>query len=316
MYDSKFLEDTIQEVFASATHFMLPKGIVRFDYSNDHGWYVRLTRNRAKFQKLFCDSQFDGYEGSLKEAILYRHHILLENPITLIQVHCRSLPPEPENRIKRLTDTSRGWIYEYWEARYYDKNHKVKHKAFSVARYGEETAKELAYNVAKKYHNKKLKITHLPDTYSKRTYRRILRSEVEHNSKIKGKSKSDFHHTSINPIVSDPFAFEGTIKLELHRSIERDKKLRDEKLRRFLENNEKLFCQLCGFSFSEHYNFLEKDIIEVHHIVPLSALTTSTKTKLSDLVLVCSNCHFAIHQGDAVDNFLEAMIQFKVDLLQ
>jgi len=32
---------------------------------------------------------------------------------------------------------------------------------------------------------------------------------------------------------------------------------------------------------------------------------------LSDLMLLCSNCHFAVHQGDAEENLLIAMEHFE-----
>ena len=78
----------------------------------------------------------------------------------------------------------------------------------------------------------------------------------------------------------------------------------------FLEENGKLFCELCRFNFLENYPFLSADIIEVHHIVPLSTLSKETKIDHTDLILLCSNCHFAVHQGDAEENLLMAMTHF------
>ncbi|MEO5325233.1 HNH endonuclease [Mesorhizobium sp. CC13] len=36
--------------------------------------------------------------------------------------------------------------------------------------------------------------------------------------------------------------------------------------------------------------------IEVHHLQPLHTLVDGGKTRLGDLVLVCSNCHRMIHR--------------------
>lgn len=59
-------------------------------------------------------------------------------------------------------------------------------------------------------------------------------------------------------------------------------------------------CCICGFSFEEKYGELGKNIIECHHINPLSEQSESEwteeiKTKLEDVVVVCSNCHRIIH---------------------
>ena len=72
-----------------------------------------------------------------------------------------------------------------------------------------------------------------------------------------------------------------------------------------------IFCELCLFNFTETYTFLSTDIIEVHHIVPLATLSRKTKINFADLMLLCSNCHFAIHQGDAEENLLIAMDHFE-----
>ena len=74
----------------------------------------------------------------------------------------------------------------------------------------------------------------------------------------------------------------------------------------------KIFCEVCSLRFTEVYPFLESDIIEVHHIIPLSKLTEKTKTTLNDLILLCANCHLAVHQGDAEENLLSAIEHFSV----
>lgn len=44
------------------------------------------------------------------------------------------------------------------------------------------------------------------------------------------------------------------------------------------------------------YGEVGKDFIECHHTVPVSELTEGMKTKLSDMALVCSNCHRMLHR--------------------
>lgn len=52
-------------------------------------------------------------------------------------------------------------------------------------------------------------------------------------------------------------------------------------------------CEICGFSFFEHYGKKAKDFIEVHNKKPVSK--AQDKPQLKDIALVCSNCHRIIH---------------------
>ena len=56
-----------------------------------------------------------------------------------------------------------------------------------------------------------------------------------------------------------------------------------------------LSCDVCNFKFVDKYGLYGKDYIECHHTKPVSELRPGQKTKLSDLSLVCSNCHRMIH---------------------
>jgi predicted HNH restriction endonuclease len=80
----------------------------------------------------------------------------------------------------------------------------------------------------------------------------------------------------------------------------------------FLEKHGRLFCELCNFNFAEAYPFLKRDVIEVHHVVPLKTLNKSTAVTTDDLMLLCANCHLAVHQGDAEENLLSAMAHFEI----
>lgn len=55
-------------------------------------------------------------------------------------------------------------------------------------------------------------------------------------------------------------------------------------------------CKMCGMSFEKTYGPEFKDIIEVHHIVPLNQIGESyVVDPINDLIPVCPNCHAAIH---------------------
>lgn len=55
-------------------------------------------------------------------------------------------------------------------------------------------------------------------------------------------------------------------------------------------------CVVCGIDFAKAYGPDFADIIEVHHIVPLSKISRRyVVDPIGDLVPVCPNCHTAIH---------------------
>jgi predicted HNH restriction endonuclease len=63
----------------------------------------------------------------------------------------------------------------------------------------------------------------------------------------------------------------------------------------------------------EKYDKLGRRLLEVHHIVPLNQLAENTRNTLDDLMLVCPNCHRALHKGDAVENLEYLKQQFSAD---
>jgi 5-methylcytosine-specific restriction protein A len=64
------------------------------------------------------------------------------------------------------------------------------------------------------------------------------------------------------------------------------------------KNGAKLFCEVkqCGFDFEARYGSVGAGFAEVHHLRPLST-TGATSTRLSDLAVLCSNCHRMVHRG-------------------
>lgn len=91
-------------------------------------------------------------------------------------------------------------------------------------------------------------------------------------------------------------ATEGTLLLTQHLTRERDPRLRREKLRQITASGSPLACGVCGFDFAAVYGDLGKGYIEVHHRLPLHA-SGPRATRLSDLALLCSNCHRMIHRA-------------------
>ena len=55
-------------------------------------------------------------------------------------------------------------------------------------------------------------------------------------------------------------------------------------------------CKICGMSFEKTYGPEFKNIIEVHHIVPLNQIGEAyVVDPINDLIPVCPNCHTALH---------------------
>lgn len=94
----------------------------------------------------------------------------------------------------------------------------------------------------------------------------------------------------------DDEAAEGRLLQRQHFIRERDRNLRRKKIADFLKNHPKVHCEACGFDFEAIYGERGREYIEVHHVLPLHA-TGPTNTKLSDLVLLCANCHRMVHRS-------------------
>lgn len=94
-------------------------------------------------------------------------------------------------------------------------------------------------------------------------------------------------------------ALEGGFKVVFRRHRLREKRLRKQKIREVQRNeNGRLRCEVpgCGFDFLAVYGELGRDFAHVHHKNPLSDRTRPELTKLSDLAIVCANCHAMIHR--------------------
>jgi len=89
---------------------------------------------------------------------------------------------------------------------------------------------------------------------------------------------------------------EGHKRLVSHMRIERDRSLVERKKRAVLEARGSLACEVCKFDFSVYRN-LGEEFCEVHHLLPLSRANAEVRTSLSDLAVVCANCHRMIHRG-------------------
>lgn len=90
---------------------------------------------------------------------------------------------------------------------------------------------------------------------------------------------------------------EGRVLTRLHRVRERNPKLVRRKKEYALDIYGKLSCEACTFDFKWFYGTHGEGYIECHHTKPISMLEPDEKTKLTELALVCSNCHRMLHRG-------------------
>ena len=90
-------------------------------------------------------------------------------------------------------------------------------------------------------------------------------------------------------------AEEGRILTRIHRSRERSRELVEKKKASVLKAHGHLKCEACSFNFETRYGERGKGFIEAHHVKPVHTLKPGDKTRLEDLVLICSNCHRIIH---------------------
>jgi 5-methylcytosine-specific restriction protein A len=88
---------------------------------------------------------------------------------------------------------------------------------------------------------------------------------------------------------------EGRLLMRRHQARERNKGLRKKKISSVLRQGGRLACEACDFDFEEVYGDRGAGYIECHHVVPLHAAGEG-RTKLSDLALICANCHRMIHR--------------------
>ncbi|MFU0831709.1 MAG: HNHc domain-containing protein [Oscillospiraceae bacterium] len=101
---------------------------------------------------------------------------------------------------------------------------------------------------------------------------------------------------------------EGKQLLRKHICRERNPKVIYEAKKKFKEShNGKLFCEACGFSFTDTYGRLGEGFIEGHHKIPVRDLPDGAKTKVEDIIMLCSNCHRMIHRLKASENSLEEL---------
>jgi predicted HNH restriction endonuclease len=98
---------------------------------------------------------------------------------------------------------------------------------------------------------------------------------------------------------TDDYALEGRQSLHLVAHRHREAALRRRRIAqaRGESPDGKLRCSVpgCGFCFEDVYGREAEEYIQVHHTTWLSNPDRDPRTHLSDLALVCANCHAMLH---------------------
>lgn len=95
----------------------------------------------------------------------------------------------------------------------------------------------------------------------------------------------------------DEIANEGKILTRVHKIRERNSQLVKKKKQSVFKKHSKLKCEICGFDYQKFYGPRGENFAECHHTKPISELSENDSTKLSDLAIVCANCHRMIHKS-------------------
>lgn len=131
---------------------------------------------------------------------------------------------------------------------------------------------------------------------------------------VASRQKADNLDEDIRGLESPGFS-EGKRVLKVHKSRERNPKVIQLAKREHARKHRGRFpCEVCGFDFSKKYG---KDIgdffLEAHHKIPLSKLDDfqGTQTTVSDLVMVCANCHRMLHRSGVSVEELSRILKYR-----
>ncbi len=100
-------------------------------------------------------------------------------------------------------------------------------------------------------------------------------------------------------IPEELVGLEGEVFLRMVLHRKREGTLRDAKVAETLRRTGRLACEVpsCSFDFFLVYGEAGRAYAHVHHLRPLADSSPACETRLSDLAVVCANCHAIIHRG-------------------
>jgi hypothetical protein len=127
--------------------------IERHDMEVDgiNDWQVAVMRNSITISKRFSDGKYGGRGGALQAAIRYRDELLAQTDLFAHQMWLRSVIRRNNTsgipgvtRCEQRDKRSPNSRYVFWAARWTDEFGIGRLRSFSVLRFGEQEAKQLA----------------------------------------------------------------------------------------------------------------------------------------------------------------------------
>jgi 5-methylcytosine-specific restriction enzyme A len=119
------------------------------------------------------------------------------------------------------------------------------------------------------------------------------------------------HLRIVRPVSESPevSALEGEPRLRMMRHLSRERWLRDAKIAEYRDAHRgRLPCEVCGFDFFDAYGELGKDFAHIHHEHSLGERRRPSLTTLSELHVVCANCHAMVHRNGECRSLSSIMI--------
>lgn len=134
--------------------------ITRIDYdkgaNSTHGWQVRIQRNKMAHSRLFSDNVYGSKQKSLEAAREHRDEYMRENPpmtrLELAQIEKKSNKSGVVgvSKVKHVDQrNTKKYVYWYWQAYWTPATGRHRCVRYSINRYGDETAYQMA--VAARY---------------------------------------------------------------------------------------------------------------------------------------------------------------------
>jgi len=125
---------------------------------------------------------------------------------------------------------------------------------------------------------------------------RLSRVAAAIRNGMTGVTEIDVAQVGIDDDPDEEFP-EGRVLTTLHHRRERNRKAVRKKKESVLASTGALLCEVCDFDFVATYGELGRGYAECHHRTPVAELENTGTTMLSDLAILCANCHRMIHRS-------------------
>jgi len=133
------------------------KGISRIEASSTLGWYVRVYRNKKTYSKFFSDTKYGGKDKALEMALFEKEELSkMISKIPKKPTKRRVVTKDKRNTtgvlgVSRTSKkASNGKSYDCYTVSWRPEPKVQKSTSFSIKKYGEEKALEMAIQLRRK----------------------------------------------------------------------------------------------------------------------------------------------------------------------